>query len=304
MPLPKLGFVLPTVQDPMSMEAPGWKTIRHMASTAESMGFSTVWIFDELIHEAPDLPEPIGMWECVAIASAVAASTSTITVGTWVLSALHRNPALTARVAETLDEVSGGRFLMGLGAGHTGASQAFGFPTDKIVSRYAEAIEIIVPLLRDGHANYQGSFHSSVNLPNRPSGPRPGAIPIMLAGHGPRTMNLAVRHADIWSGYATTGSLSENFKPVLRDLDVACEKAQRDPSTLGRSLGIWVEPGDDNIGQYLPFGPPISGSPDQIADGIAGFGELGITQLEISLVSGTEASFEALMPTLEALLAT
>ena len=145
----KIGLVLPMLEAPGSDEKPEWESIRLIARRAEELGFDTVWIPDELLWRVDDWPGPGGWWECVAMAGAVAASTSRVEVGTWVLSALHRNPGLTAKVAETLDEISAGRFLLGLGSGHAGRQgEAFGYPLDKTIGRFEEALQIIVPLLR------------------------------------------------------------------------------------------------------------------------------------------------------------
>ena len=131
----KVGFVLKTLEDPGSRQVLRWTDLKRNATLAERVGFDTVWVADELQWESEEWEEPIGWWECVAVAGAVASSTETISVGTWVLSALHRNPGLTARIAETLDEISGGRFIFGLGSGHAGRQgEAFGFPSDYTVS--------------------------------------------------------------------------------------------------------------------------------------------------------------------------
>jgi alkanesulfonate monooxygenase SsuD/methylene tetrahydromethanopterin reductase-like flavin-dependent oxidoreductase (luciferase family) len=114
----QIGVVLPQFQSPKSGETPSWTTMRSMALRAEELGFDTVWVADELLWDFDEWPGPRGWWEGVAMAGAVAASTSRIEVGTWVLSALHRNPGLTAKVVATLDEISGGRFLFGFGSGH------------------------------------------------------------------------------------------------------------------------------------------------------------------------------------------
>lgn len=137
------------------------------------------------------------------MAGAVAAITSRATVGTWVMSALHQNAGIVAKAAETLDEISGGRFIFGLGAGHPwpGQARAFGLPEDRTFDRLDEALRIIVPLLRDGHADFEGTFHAARDLPQAPRGPRPGRIPIMIGGNRPTGQRHAVRHADIWSGW-------------------------------------------------------------------------------------------------------
>ncbi len=290
----EVGLVLPMMQRPDTGEAPAWAMIRSLAQRAESAGFDTVWIADELLWRSPSRPTPSGWWECVAMTGAVAATTSTIGVGTWVLSALHRNPALTAKVAHTLDEVTGGRLLLGFGAGHAGKQgEAFGYPLEKTVSRYAEALDILVPALRGETVTFEGEYHRVDDLEILPLGPRGGSIPLMLAGHGPRTMRLAAQHGDIWSGFATESSQPDWFIPMLERLDEACEAVDRDPSSIGRSIGVFVEPGDGTSSEEVGWGTPISGTPAAIAEALLRFAELGLIRIEIMVWPGTEADFDA-----------
>ena len=302
----KIGVVLPSMERPAGgEERSGWDSIRRMARRAEEFGFDTVWIPDELLWRNDAWRHPRGWWECVAQAGAVAATTARVEVGTWVLSALHRNPGLTAKVAETLDEISAGRFLLGLGSGHAGKQgAAFGYPLDHTIGRFDEALQIIVPLLREGHADFAGQYHRAVNLEQRPLGPRPGGISLMLAGHGECTMGLAVRYADIWSAYATESSLPDAFAPMLSQLDAICASQGRDPTSLGRSIGVIVEPTDDHTAEASDMGIPISGSLEQIADTLRSFGDMGITRLELVLWPPTPAALEAIAPVLPMLAGT
>src|SRR5215216_6542827 len=198
----EIGVVLPLAQFGAERITPRWVDIRQMALFAEAAGFDTVWTADELLWMV-DGGSRQGMWDGVSMAGAVAAATTGVKVGTWVLSALHRNPGIVAKTAETLDEISGGRFIFGLGAGHEwpGQARAFGLPEDRIFARFEEALEIIVPLIRDGRANFEGSFHAARDLAQLPRGPRPGSLPLLLGGNGPKGQRLAVRFADIYSCY-------------------------------------------------------------------------------------------------------
>ncbi|HEX8025711.1 MAG TPA: LLM class flavin-dependent oxidoreductase, partial [Candidatus Limnocylindrales bacterium] len=145
-----------------------WTELREMAVRAEAVGFDTVWVPDELLYLPKSAP-PQGHWECAAMLGAIAASTSRIKVGSWVLSAVNRNPGITAKIAETLDEICGGRFVFGLGAGHGGAGQAaFGLPQEQIFSRFEEALQIILPLIREGRADVHGAFHVANELVQLP----------------------------------------------------------------------------------------------------------------------------------------
>jgi alkanesulfonate monooxygenase SsuD/methylene tetrahydromethanopterin reductase-like flavin-dependent oxidoreductase (luciferase family) len=296
----KIGLVLPLLEAPMSGDVRRWASIRTMVLRAEEVGFDTVWIPDELLWHPPAWPGPRGFWECVAIAGAVAASTSMIGVGTWVLSALHRNPGLTAKAAETLSEISGGRFVLGLGAGHAGSQgAAFGYPPDHTIGRYEEALAVLVPALHGESVTFKGDFHRAQGLEIRPRGPRP--IPLMLAGHGPRTMRLAARYADVWSGYATETSDPVAFTPMLAALDEACDQVGRDPATLGRSLGVDVEPTDVHVSEAAGMGTPLSGPPDRIAEALARFAELGATSVEVMLSPPTQQALDALTLAVDAL---
>src|SRR3954453_985207 len=242
MPALEIGLVLPMEEAWTDGSTPRWPQIRELATRAEQIGFDCVWIPDELLWR-PAQGSVRGWWECVAMVGAVAATTSRVKVGTWILSALHRNPGITAKAVETLDEISGGRFVFGLGAGHPGPQgRAFGLPEDRTVGRFEEALEIILPLLREGRADFEGTFHAARDLEHLPVGPRPGGIPIMIGAKGPRMLRLAARHADIWSWFAEERSDLTEFEPRIAALDSACADVGRDPATIGRSAGIVVEP--------------------------------------------------------------
>lgn len=295
----KLGAGITTLEDPTSGVAPSWQAMKEAAATAEQVGFDTVWVPDELQWESDEWEGPRGWWEGVAVTSAIAEATSTVDVGTWVLSALHRNPGLTVRIAETIDEISGGRFILGYGAGHAGRQgEAFGFPPDKTVGRYEEALAIVTDLLRKGESTFSGEYHSTTRQTSAPMGPRPGSIPLMLGGHGPRTMRLAARHADIWSAYVTESSLAEAFAPMIERLDVICESQSREPSTLGRSIGIYVRPPDTPTDIPNP-GPSLDGSEDDIVSGIEQFVAIGATQVEMMVPGNMASGFERLAGVVE-----
>ena len=210
----EIGVVLPLMQEGPERETRRWPEVRQLALQAEAIGFDTIWTPDELLWRSGDGP-PRGFWEGVAMAGAVAAVTARTKVGTWVMSALHRNPAIIAKVAETLDEISGGRFVFGLGAGHEwpGQARAFGLPEDHIFGRFEEALQIIVPLLRGGRADFEGTWHAARDLPQQPVGPRPNRIPILIGGNGPRGQRAASQHADIYSCYIEERAHIDEVRP-------------------------------------------------------------------------------------------
>lgn len=296
----EIGLVLPMGDSFVDGSTTRWVEIRDLALRAEAIGFAIVWTADELLWRPPD-GKPQGWWECVAMTGAVAAATSRVKVGTWILSALHRNPGITAKAVETLDEISGGRFVFGLGSGHADRqAHAFGLPEDHVYGRFEEAIEIIVPLLRQGHATFEGTFHAARDLEHRPVGPRPGRIPIMIGAKGPKMLRLAALHADAWSWYVEERSDLTEFGPRLAALEAACVEVGRDPATIGKSAGIVVEP-TSVTGSAAVIGTPIQGSTAQIADEFRAFGAAGFTNLELIVWPPTLAALDAIAPVLELL---
>ena len=296
----EIGLVLPMGESFVDGSTTRWVEIRDLALRAEEIGFDTVWTADELLWR-PAAGKTHGWWECVAMTGAVAAATSRVKVGTWILSALHRNPGITAKAVETLDEISGGRFVFGLGSGHSGRQgHAFGLPEDHVVGRFLEAVEVILPLLRKGRADFEGTFHAARDLEHRPVGPRPGRIPIMIGAKGPKMLNVAARHADIWSWYVEERSDLSEFGPRLAALEAACAEVGRDPATIGKSAGIVVEP-TSVTGSEAVLGTPIRGAPEQIADALRAFGTAGFTNVELLVWPPTPAALNALAPVLELL---
>jgi len=260
-----------------------------------------VWSPDELVGRLVKDGPVYGFWDGVAVPAAIAAVTSRIKVGTWVSSALHRNPGIIAKAAATIDEISGGRFVLGLGAGHAGTgAHSFGLPEDHIYERFEEALEIVVPLLRTGRAEFAGTYHLARGLEQLPAGPRPGHIPILIAGHGPKGYRHAARLADIWSCYATERSDVEELGPRVVAFNEACAEVGRGPSSVGRSAGIVVAP--LAAAEYTGmFGSAITGSAWEIADAFRTFRAAGFTQLEFMLEPQSLASLEAMAPVLELL---
>lgn len=293
----EVGFVLVTRHWGADRTLPRWADIRATAQRAEALGFDTVWIEDELLWRGKS-GDALGFWDGVSMLGAVAASTSTIKVGSWVLSALHRNPGIIAKTAETLDEISGGRFVFGLGAGHTEPGQAipFGLPLDHTASRFAESVEIIAALMREGRADFQGQYHAAHDLPQTPRGPRPTRIPLMLAAQGPKGMRLAAEHADIWSGFAENRSDIVEFGPRITALEAACEAVGRDPKTIGRSAGLDLHPLEP---APSPEGAWIGGSAEQMADQLRAFRDGGYTQVALFPTPATIEALEAVAPVFE-----
>ena len=189
----QLGLNLPTWEDRHG-QAMRWPQLLELATLIDQVDVATLWVPDHL-QIRPDR----GFWECWTVLAALAQATTRITLGPHVICTSFRNPALLAKMAATLDEVCGGRLVLGLGSGlpELDASwRLFGYPTDHPVSRFAEAVEIIARLLRDGMVDFHGAYYHVDACDLRPRGPRPTGPPIWIAARGPRMLRLAARWAD------------------------------------------------------------------------------------------------------------
>jgi alkanesulfonate monooxygenase SsuD/methylene tetrahydromethanopterin reductase-like flavin-dependent oxidoreductase (luciferase family) len=171
-------------------------------------------------------------------------------------------------------------------------------PEDRTSSRFAEAVQVIVPLIREGRADFEGTFHAAHDLPQLPHGPRPNRIPLMLAAQGPKGMRLAAQHADIWSCFAENRSDMVEFGPRIAGIEAACAEVGRDPKTIGRSAGVDLHPLE---AAPSPNGEWIGGSPEQMADQLRAFRDGGYTQIELFPTPSTIAAIEEVAPVLELL---
>jgi hypothetical protein len=177
-----------------------FREIREMAQAAERVGLDSIWLPDHLLYRFSERGEVF--WEVFTMLSALAAVTTRITLGTIVVSTSFRPPALVAKIADTIDEVSGGRLILGLGAGwYQPEYEAFGYPFDHLASRFEEAMQIIAPLLREGQVDFQGKYYQVHNCVLRPRGPSRHGPPLLIAGRRPRMLQLAARYADACFGY-------------------------------------------------------------------------------------------------------
>jgi alkanesulfonate monooxygenase SsuD/methylene tetrahydromethanopterin reductase-like flavin-dependent oxidoreductase (luciferase family) len=155
----KVGFLLYTREERMGGATPRWSDLRSLAHQAEQVGFDSIWLVDHFVTMYGNDTFPHGFWECWSVLSALAAMTERVELGTVVLGGGFRNPALLAKMADTVEEISGGRLILGLGAGfHDLEYTQFGYPTDHKVSRFEEAIQIIHGLLHNGHVDFEGTY--------------------------------------------------------------------------------------------------------------------------------------------------
>jgi alkanesulfonate monooxygenase SsuD/methylene tetrahydromethanopterin reductase-like flavin-dependent oxidoreductase (luciferase family) len=225
---------------------------------------------------------------------------------TAVLASPLRNPALVAKIAETIDMVSEGRFVLGLGAGSGPPEEyeSFGIAQRRPYARFAEAVEIISGLIREGHCDYDGAFYQARDSVLRPRGPRPEGLPIAIGASGPKMMRLAARFADEWNGLTFGTPTLAHFAPMVEAVDAACDEVGRDPATLRRSIDIIVAPTNVTDIGIPGFGTPIHGTPSEIAAQLASFSDIGISEVHAYVWPQSTAAIDAMAPVLEALDAT
>jgi alkanesulfonate monooxygenase SsuD/methylene tetrahydromethanopterin reductase-like flavin-dependent oxidoreductase (luciferase family) len=294
----KLGVFISAMAGGMRDGALRWRDLRAMAETAEAVGFDSFWIPDHLIFKNEG-EAPHGPWECWSLLAALAASTSRLELGTAVTCIGFRNPTLLAKMADTVDEISGGRLVLGLGAGwHEPEYEAFGYPFDHRFARFDEACTIVKTLLREGKIDHEGTFYSARECELRPRGPRPNGPPIMIGALAsrPRMLGLVAKHADWWNGWLLHArSHAEEVPPLTAAVEAACAGVGRDPTTLVRTLGIGV---DQRLAAERPPHVPgtpefLTGSDEEIAAHMHAFAREGIAHVQVTPriqgVAGVEA---------------
>jgi alkanesulfonate monooxygenase SsuD/methylene tetrahydromethanopterin reductase-like flavin-dependent oxidoreductase (luciferase family) len=295
----KIGLLLPETEGQFNGGTARWSDLLAMTKAAEAVGFDSVWVTDHFIQRSET--ETRGPWECWSLLAAIAAVTERVEIGPLVVCTGFRNPALLAKMADTVEEISGGRLILGLGAGWNEPEyRAFGYPFDHRVDRFEEALTIIQGLLRDGHVDFDGVYYQARDCELRPRGPRPQGPPILVGTTGKRMLGLTARHADQWNvWFSSTGNRVEGITPLLASVDAACVAAGRDPATLERTAAVVIE-----VGPHAPStmsAPPITGSPEEIATSLRAHAATGLSHVQVWLEPATVAGVEAFAPVLELL---
>ena len=273
-------------------QTPRYTDIRDMARQAEASGFDSIWLYDHLLYRAAG-HDTIGIWECWTILAALAEATERVELGTLVACSSFRNPALLAKMAVTLDEVSNGRFLLGLGAGWNQPEyDAFGIPFDHLVSRFEEALQIIRPLLKEGRVDFKGTYYQATDCEIVPLGPRAGGPPLMMGSFGPRMMRLTAQYADMWN----TGSLNES----RGRMEAACAEVGRDPATLDvtvlTALG-YPDLGDLHLSEFMQ--EYLTGSVEEVAGVLQDYARMGVTHLMFHVAPHTAEALSRLAASVE-----
>jgi probable F420-dependent oxidoreductase len=243
----RVGIQLPEVERDVR-----WPEVLAIALAAEEAGFDSVWLGDHLLYR--DDRGERGPWDVWTQLAALAAATSRVRLGPLVAATAFHPPGMLARMAASVDEVSGGRLVFGIGAGWNEVEfRAFGFPFDRLVSRFEESFEIVRRLLAGEHVTFSGQFHrvdGALLLP-----PPARRIPLMVGANRPRMLSIALPHVDAWNTWYTHyGNTPEGFAEHNAEVSRACERAGRDPREVERSACVLVrlEGGVDHRAEKAP----------------------------------------------------
>jgi len=288
----KIGVQLPEVE----WEVPFPELIA-MAQAAEAVGFDSVWYGDHLIYDLPVGAR--GPWEAWTTLAALAASTSTISLGPLVASTSFHAPAMLAKQAATVDAISQGRLIVGLGAGWNRREyDAFGFPYDYRVSRFEEAFTIIRTLLADGEIDFHGKYYEANRCTLHPRSNTPGGPPLMIGSIGDRMLDITLPYVSAWNmWWSDYGNNPIGFANEKARVDALIEGCGRSVADVEATAAVYVrlEGGQGRqMGNYdaEPEPDPITGSPAELADQLRGWEAAGCAHVQLCVDPITRDSIE------------
>ena len=300
----KVGVQLPEVE-----WVARWPQQREMARTAEEIGLDSVWVGDHLLYRDDGLPSR-GPWEAWTSLAAIAAVTERVQIGPLVAAASFHNPAMLAKQAATLDEISGGRLILGLGAGWNEVEySAYGFPFDHRVSRFEEAFTIIRTLLAEGRCDFHGTYFDLQDcelLPRGPRHPHGEGPPLLVGSMGERMLAISLPWVQAWNAWFTWfGNTVEGYRALRDKIDAACRAAGREPADVERTLALLVGfPGAQgrSLGDLKdPDVKPIQSDPATLAAALRAFEAEGVAHVQLVLDPINAETIAGLAPMLKEL---
>lgn len=255
-----------------------------LARTADAEGWHCLWYADHYMpNSASEAVLPGNVHECWAMLPAIAAVTERIRIGSLVAPTSVHHPAVLANRAATIDHISNGRMVLGIGAGwQINEHHVYGIELEEPatrVSRFEEAIQVIRSLLSDDVTDFHGDFYDITDAPANPK-PLQSPLPILVGTGSPRMLRITARHADEWN----TWGAPDMAGGALDKLHTACEQVERDPSTLWKSTQALVFMNDNaDFAANIKGGDmgerSIVGSNAQLVDEIGRYAELGFDEL-------------------------
>ncbi len=312
----RLGLILPTWTETDDLR---FSHILEIAAAAADAGFDALWVADHMLLPSnnaelkrragvdfPDDPTvPLeGYLECFTTMAALAAAIPRLNIGSFVACTGYRNAGLLAKMAVTIDDISDGRLILGLGAGDSeGEYHTFGFPTEQRVGKFEEALELTKKLFASETVDFESAHHRLSGLRLLPSAHRKGGPPIMIGTLNPkaRMQRLVAQYADIWNGWlGYTDASPESAEKQLRIIDDACREHGRDPNTLVATMAVrGAMPGSGYTPR--PDENPLQGSPSQMAETLRGHARLGISEVQVALTMGGTQGVRAFARVIEEL---
>jgi probable F420-dependent oxidoreductase len=272
----KIGVQLPEVE----YEAT-WRQVADLARVAENAGLDSLWVGDHLIYDLPEGRR--GPWEAWSILAALAAITERVELGPLVAALPFHNPAVLAKKAATIDEISGGRLTLGVGAGWNQFEfEAFGFPYDRRIARFNEAFTIVRTLLTEGRIDFHGEFYDLAECELLPRPSRPGGPPLLIGSNGPKMLAIALPHVAAWnSWYSDFDNEPSKVGPLLARIDDACRLAGRSPGEIVKTVAIYI--GFNDNPTRRTGGKPLVGPVDEIADHLRVIADAGVGHVQAVL---------------------
>ena len=234
----RVGLILPMGDELRPGVPQRWSEIRALAVATEDAGLDSLWVYDHLLAEGPDQAAE-SPWEAWTLLAALADATTRVRLGPLVLCVPFREPGVLARMADTLQDISGDRLVLGLGCGwHRPEFDAFGLAFDERVGRFGEQLAIITDMLRTGRSTSDGRYYRTAAAPVRE---REGRVApeILVAARRPHMMRLAAERADAWN-VAWYGAPGTAYREVASAMVAACESVSRDPATLRKTVGFRI----------------------------------------------------------------
>ena len=280
----RVGIQLPEVEREVR-----WPEVVAIARAAEEGGFDSIWLGDHLLYRGDGRPER-GPWDVWTQLAALAAATERVRLGPLVACTAFHPPGLLARMAASVDEVSGGRLVLGIGAGWNEAEfRAFGIPYDRRVSRFEEAFGIVRGLLVGERVTLSGRFYAVEDAVLLPPPRRP--VPLMVGATGERMLSIALPHVESWNTWHTYyGNTPEGFSRHAAEVSEAAERAGRDPATLERSACVLVSAGGDD--ERPETSPPVEA--ERLADHLRELAEAGADEAILVASAITQESVREL----------
>ena len=280
----RVGIQLPEVERPV-----GWAEYLAMARAAEQVGFDSVWLGDHLLCRG-DGREERGPWDAWTLLAALAATTERVQLGPLVACTAFGPAALLARRAAAVQEVSGGRLVLGLGAGWNEAEfRAFGLPFDRRASRFVASFDVVRRLL-GGERVSNGQLSDAVVLP------RPAArVPLMVGSVGEQVLRATLPHVDAWNAwFHWFGNTPDGFAGQNERVSALARDVGREPGDIRRTAAVFVALDAGRVDRPHADVPPLCGSDGQIASTLREFGDAGVDEAILVVSPITEGSIRRL----------